>query len=71
MKSETDPLGKLTSYGYDKASNLTSITDRVGRIREFGYDVADQNTSETWKAPGGHWSSYSDTSEERTLQPAK
>ena len=47
MTSETDPLDKTTSYGYDGAARLTTITDALGGVVTLGYDAASQLTSVT------------------------
>lgn len=45
LVSETDPRGKLTSFGYDTAGELTSITDPLGNKTTVGYDASGRATS--------------------------
>ena len=43
----TDPLGAVTTYGYDAAGRQTSRTDHLGGVETWGYDAAGRLTSET------------------------
>ena len=41
----TDPLGHVTTYGYDPDRNKTSVTDPDGNTTTYTYDAADEQTA--------------------------
>jgi len=43
----TDPLGRMTTFGYDALGNLTSITNALNQTTTFSYDGFGQLTSTT------------------------
>jgi YD repeat-containing protein len=43
-----DPLGKLATYTYDTAGQLTKLVDRKNQRREFVYDDDGRRTQEKW-----------------------
>ena len=51
LTSEAEPGTRNTSYGYDNASNLTTVTDGGGTTT-YGYDGA--NEAITMQEPGGN-----------------
>jgi RHS repeat-associated protein len=55
-KSQTDPLGDVTTWTYDPVGNLTATTDANGHSTHYGYDAANELTSVT--APDGTVTSY-------------
>jgi len=58
----TDAAGRVTTFGYDAQSRVTSVTDPAGRVTALGYDAtghlasivdpAGQTTSFTYNASG-------------------
>jgi YD repeat-containing protein len=52
---DTLPGGRVTDYGYDAASNLTSLADVTGTV-SYGYDEVNRLASLT--EPGGAQSSF-------------
>lgn len=48
---QTDPLGAVTSHGYDAAFNRTSITDPRGNTTTMTYDAAGNLLTRTAPAP--------------------
>jgi len=45
------PLGPVTTFAYDLASNLTSVTDPLQNVTSFGYDNLDRLNSVTVPNP--------------------
>jgi YD repeat-containing protein len=45
LTATTDPLGRKTTYGYDRAGRPTSLRDPAGRTTTSGYDAAGRLTS--------------------------
>jgi RHS repeat-associated protein len=52
VASETDPRGKITTYGYNKAGDLRRVTDPVGLITEYIYDELGRKTTEAMNYNG-------------------
>jgi RHS repeat-associated protein len=47
VTSVTDPLNKVTNFGYDAKGNLTTITNALGKVTSITYDVRGLITSIT------------------------
>lgn len=47
LRSRTDPLGNVETFGYDGQVNLTSVTDELGRVTSMTYDAAGNMLSRT------------------------
>jgi RHS repeat-associated protein len=47
LTSATDPLGNVTTYGYDGHGNLLSVKDPLGRQTSYGYDPFGEKVSST------------------------
>jgi RHS repeat-associated protein len=47
IRTATDPLGRVTTYGYDSSKRLTQVTDALGKTMSYGYTGANQLASVT------------------------
>jgi RHS repeat-associated protein len=47
LKTTTDPLARVTSYGNDLLNRLTTVTDPLGFVTTFGYDPIGNRISMT------------------------
>jgi RHS repeat-associated protein len=45
--SSTDEESRVTQYGYDAASQLTSVTDALNQITRYAYDLSGNKVSQT------------------------
>ncbi|HEX6701714.1 MAG TPA: DUF6531 domain-containing protein [Gaiellaceae bacterium] len=54
--TETDPLGNVTSYSYDKVGNRTGVTDAASHTTSYEYDAENRLTKVT--APDGGMTQY-------------
>jgi RHS repeat-associated protein len=47
VKTVTDELGHITTYGLDNAGRLTSVTNPGGDVESYGYDAANHRATVT------------------------
>ncbi len=47
LKTQTDPRGHATTYGYDALNRRVSMTDAYGKTTQYAYDSNNNKISET------------------------